>query len=182
MRFEHIGYEIGTGKSSSAIESYNFHKAAAVLAEYGFDCVRMTDDWEGADFVAYHKNAGVALPVQLKTCLVIDKRYEPFRELYMCFPLDGTDSAWYLVKHADLVAIVKQHAPDWFAKYEVSGGFWHHTGKYGRVREMQMSVLGELESFAYRPLYRDLGYREARDFKLRRGLEYAKVERTEIRP
>ena len=179
MKFEHIGYE--TGKSSSAIESYNFHKAAAVLAEYGFDCVRMSDDWEGADFVAYHKNAGVVLPVQLKTCLVIDKRYEPFRELYMCFPLDGTDGAWYLVRHSDLADIVKEHAKDWFAKYEENGGFWHHTGRYGRDKAGQRAVLDALEQFAYRPRYRDLGYREARDLRLRKGLEYAKVEQTEIR-
>ncbi len=129
MEFEHIGYEIGTGKSSSAIETYNFHKAAAVLAEYGFECVRLTDDWEGADFVAYHKTAGRALSVQLKTCLVIDKRYTPFKELYMCFPLDGTDGTWYLVKHADLVAIVEEYAPDWFYKYRMEGGFFSLHGK-----------------------------------------------------
>lgn len=181
MEFEHIGYEIGTGRSSSAIESYNFHKAAAVLAEYGFDCVRLTDDWEGADFVAYHKTAGRALSVQLKTCLVIDKRYEPLGELYMCFPLDGTDGTWYLVKHAELVDIVENYAPDWFAKYRAGGGFWHHTGRYGRTGPMQRAVLDALEPFAYRPVYRDLGYREARDFKLRKSLEYAKVEKTEIR-
>ena len=181
MEFEHIGYEIGTGKSSSAIETYNFHKAAAVLAEYGFECVRLTDDWEGADFVAYHKTASRALSVQLKTCLVIDKRYMPFKELYMCFPLDGTDGTWYLVKHADLVAIVEEYAPDWFYKYRMEGGFFHYTGRYGRTRATQRLVLDALERFAYRPLYRDLGYREARDFKLRKSLEYAKVEKTEIR-
>lgn len=181
MRFEHIIYEVDTGKSSSAIESYNFHKAAAVLAEYGFDCVRLTDDWEGADFVAYHKTAGRVLSVQLKTCLVIDKRYEPFGDLYMCFPLDGTDGAWYLIKHLDLVSIVENHAPDWFKKYRLTGGFWHYTGRYGQARENQTSVLDALEGFAYRPRYRDLGYREARNFKLRKGLEYAKVVKTEIR-
>ena len=180
MEFEHIGYEIGTGKSSSAIESYNFHKAAAVLAEYGFDCVRLTDDWEGADFVAYHKAAGRALSVQLKSCLVIDKRYTPFKGLYMCFPLDGTDSTWYLVKHADLITIVKKYAPDWFSKYQARGGFYHYTGKYGQTRATQRLVLDALESFAYRPLYRDLGFREARDLKVRKGLEYAKVDKTEI--
>ena len=42
-------------------------------------------------------------------------------------------------------------------------------------------MLDALERFAYRPLYRDLGYREARDLKLRKSLEYAKVEKTEIR-
>ena len=39
MAFDRINYEEGTGKSSKQIESYNFHKAAAVLVEYGFDCI-----------------------------------------------------------------------------------------------------------------------------------------------
>ena len=47
MRFSHISYEKTTGAHSKRIESYNFHKAAAVLAEYGFDCVRLADDWKG---------------------------------------------------------------------------------------------------------------------------------------
>ncbi len=36
-------------------ENYNFHKAACVLAEYGYNCIRLSDDWEGADFLVYHK-------------------------------------------------------------------------------------------------------------------------------
>ena len=39
MEFKRLSYTDGTGKVSKAIESYNFHKAAGVLAEYGFDCI-----------------------------------------------------------------------------------------------------------------------------------------------
>ena len=173
MEFQHIGYEKGTGAVSKEIETYNFHKAAGVLAEYGFDCIRLSNDWKGADFLAHHNSKGKTLQVQLKTCLVIDKDYAD--DLYMCFPLDGTDGTWYLVKHSELVDIVKKHADDWFAKYEAKGGFWHWTAKYRRGR----SVLEALEQFAYRPWYRDLGYKEARIFK-KKGLEYAKVEKTKI--
>ena len=28
-------------------ENYNFHKVSAVLAEYGFNCIKLSDDWEG---------------------------------------------------------------------------------------------------------------------------------------
>ena len=45
VEFEHITYDEKTGKNSKPIETYNFHKAAAVLAEYGFDCIRLSDDW-----------------------------------------------------------------------------------------------------------------------------------------
>lgn len=179
MEFQHIGYEQGTGAVAKEIETYNFHKAAAVLAEYGFDCIRLSNDWKGADFLAHRNSTGETLQVQLKTCLVIGKDYAD--DLYMCFPLDGTDSTWYLIKHGELVDIMKQHAPDWFARYQARGGFFHYTGKYGRKKARQRSVLDALERFAYRPLYRDLGYREARDFKKRHGLEYSKVEKTEIR-
>lgn len=178
MEFQHIGYEKGTGTVSKEIETYNFHKAAAVLAEYGFDCIRLSNDWKGADFLAHHNSTGKTLQVQLKTCLVIDKRYAD--DLYMCFPLDGTDSTWYLVKHADLVAIVKKYARHWFDQYQARGGFYSYTGRYGQTRATQRRVLDALERFAYRPFYRDLGYREARDFKKRKGLEYAKVEKTKI--
>ena len=179
MEFQHIGYEKGAGAVSKEIETYNFHKAAAVLAEYGFDCIRLSNDWKGADFLAHHNSTGKTLQVQLKTCLVIDKRYAD--DLYMCFPLDGTDSTWYLVEHGKLVDIVMQNACNWFAKYEENRGFWHYTGKYGHNKAEQRSVLEALEQFAYRPWYRDLGYREARDLKWKKGLEYAKVKKTEIR-
>ena len=88
MKFKHINYEGGTGKRSKEVETYNYHKAAAVLAEYGFDCIRLADDWQGADFLAHHKRANQILKVQLKSCLVIDKKYKHEEELYMCFPLD----------------------------------------------------------------------------------------------
>ena len=178
MEFKHLSYEIGTGTASKIVETYNFHKAAAVLAEYGLDCIRLSDDWMGADFLAHHKTTGKTIPVQLKTGLVIDQRYED--DLYMCFPLDGTEGTWYLVRHGELVDIIKRHAPDWFEKYKRTKDFWHHTGKYGHAKNTQLDVLIALEQFAYRPLYRDLGYREARRLKRDKHLAFAKVEPREI--
>ena len=35
-------------------ENYNFQKVAGELADYGFNCLRLTDDWQGADFIACH--------------------------------------------------------------------------------------------------------------------------------
>ena len=37
-------------------EAYNFQKAASVLADYGFNCIKLADDWQGADFLAYHND------------------------------------------------------------------------------------------------------------------------------
>jgi len=35
-------------------ENYNYHKIASALAEYGYDCMRLNNDWEGADFIGLH--------------------------------------------------------------------------------------------------------------------------------
>jgi hypothetical protein len=51
--------------SSKAQENYNFHKVAAVLADYGYNSVRLTDDVQGADFLAVHIDGSI-LKVQLK--------------------------------------------------------------------------------------------------------------------
>lgn len=37
-------------------EIYNFQKLAGILADYGFNCIKLSDDWNGADFLAYHKD------------------------------------------------------------------------------------------------------------------------------
>ena len=31
-------------------EIYNFQKLAAILADYGFNCIKMSDDWQGRRF------------------------------------------------------------------------------------------------------------------------------------
>ena len=38
--------------NSKQKENYNFHKVAAALAEYGYNSMRLNDDWQGADFIA----------------------------------------------------------------------------------------------------------------------------------
>jgi hypothetical protein len=47
-------------------EIYNLQKVAAILADYGFNCIKLADDWQGADFLAYHKDGDQILKVQLK--------------------------------------------------------------------------------------------------------------------
>lgn len=56
-------------------ENYNFQKIAARLADYGFNCLRLSDDWHGADFIACHLDGVTFLKVQLKGRLAIDKKY-----------------------------------------------------------------------------------------------------------
>ena len=163
MRFEYVSFEYGTGRYSKQIETYNFHKAAAVLAEYGFDCIRLSDDWAGADFLAYHKDTGRTLPVQLKSSLVIDKKFLPYEDLYICFPLDKTGGNWYLLKHRTLEEIARLHNPYWFTttRWNDKGLIWSWTGT--------KEVRAALEPYAYRSSFGSLGYREVRARKKQAG-------------
>ncbi len=157
MEFQHIEYGKGSGEKSKQMETYNFHKASAVLAEYGFDCIRLSNDWQGTDFLAHHPDTGKTLKVQLKTGLVIDKKYKHRPDLYMCFTLDRTGATWYLVKHQRLMEIVKEHSPEKFdlKSWENKGIYWTWTAST-EVREA-------LEEFAYRSCMGDFGFRECRN-------------------
>jgi hypothetical protein len=56
-------------------EVFNFQNVAGLLAEYGFNCIKRADDWQGADFLAYHKDGQNTLKVQLKSRVWIAKKY-----------------------------------------------------------------------------------------------------------
>lgn len=43
---------IYTELNSKQKENYNFHKVASALADYGYNSMRLNDDWQGADFIA----------------------------------------------------------------------------------------------------------------------------------
>lgn len=85
-------------------ENYNFHKASSILAEFGFTTLRLTDDWNGADFIALHVN-GDALKVQLKARLSFHRKYLG-REIWMCFPADDGRSV-YLFPHDGMLESIK---------------------------------------------------------------------------
>jgi len=49
--FQNVNYKDLNARQK---EDHNFQKVAARLADYGFNCLRLTDDWQGADFIACH--------------------------------------------------------------------------------------------------------------------------------
>lgn len=160
MKFERIDYSYkgrtgrnSKGRDDKQVESYNFHKAASVLVEYGFDCVRIPNDWRGADILAYHSETGQTLEVQLKTCLVIAKKYLPYEGLYMCFPLDGTGN-WYLIKHSCLMEIVRKKT-NW-----LDSNKWKKEKEYFSYKGNE-ALREALKDFAYESKQNHLGFREA---------------------
>ena len=61
LTLRRVVYQELTGKQK---EIYNYQKVAAKLADYGFNCIKLDDDWMGADFLAYHKDGSLTLRVQ----------------------------------------------------------------------------------------------------------------------
>lgn len=83
-------------------ENFNFHKVAARLADYGFHSLRLTDDWQGADFIACHIDGQTFLKVQLKPRLFLDKKYVG-KDIHIAFLL-GEDC--FLYPHDELLGLV----------------------------------------------------------------------------
>ena len=54
-------------------ENFNFQKVASTLADYGFNCIRLSDDWQGADFIACHIDGNTFVKIQLKGALTFEK-------------------------------------------------------------------------------------------------------------
>ena len=99
MKFRRIDYRSLNGKQK---EVYNFQKVAAILADYGFNCIKLADDWKGADFLAYHKDGNETLKVQLKGRMTIQEKYRG-QGLWMLFPAYG---GWCLIEHDRLMRFV----------------------------------------------------------------------------
>lgn len=102
MQLKQIDYSELNAKQK---ESYNFQKVSAVLADYGFNTIRLSDDWKGADFIAQHVDGEQFLKVQLKGRLTVDKKYIG-KHLYICF---REDSKWYLYPHDDFLEWLKSN-------------------------------------------------------------------------
>jgi hypothetical protein len=110
-----------TKLNSKQKEIYNFQKIAGKLADFGFNCIKLADDWQGADFLAYHKDGKETLLVQLKSRITIDKKYLN-KGLYMAFPVHGN---WYLILHDELVEKVDRNTNWLNAKSWVNKGLYH---------------------------------------------------------
>ena len=97
-------------------ENYNFQKAAAILADYGFNCMRLSDDWKGADFLAVHIDGETTLRVQLKSRVSINEKYLG-KDLWMMFPAGDN---WFLIPHDKLVRKLGKTGYGW-GKYSRKG-------------------------------------------------------------
>lgn len=121
MNLHRINYEELNGKQK---EIYNFQKVSAELADYGFNCIKLADDWQGADFLAYHKDGKDTLKVQLKGRLTISKKYID-KEIFMAFPFGRH---WYLISHESLVGEIRKNTK-W-----LETDSWINGGEYSSAK------------------------------------------------
>lgn len=95
MKLEKISYRDLNARQK---ENFNYQKLSAVLADYGFVTMRLSDDWQGADLIAQHVSGDV-LRVQLKGRLALSKKYQG-KDLFIAFA-DG--DTWYLFPHDEVM-------------------------------------------------------------------------------
>jgi len=100
MKFEKIDYTLLNSRQK---ENYNFHKVASALAEYGYDSMRLNNDWEGADFIAVNKDE--MIKVQLKGRFTVAKKYLN-KDLYIAFIEDGQVKIY---PHDEVVSLLTEN-------------------------------------------------------------------------
>jgi hypothetical protein len=123
-------------------ELFNFQKISATLADYGYNCIKLADDWQVADFLAYHVNGQTTLKVQLKSRLTIQKKYCD-KDIWMAFPHKET---WYLIKHDSLVEKTGEHT-DW-----LESPSWQQHGAYSST-SINPGLLKSLAENRLGPVY-----------------------------
>jgi hypothetical protein len=112
-------------------ENFNYQKFSAVLADFGFVTMRLSDDWQGADFVALHVS-GEVLKVQLKGRVWFDKKYVD-KGLFIAFPYEKD---WYLYPHDELLAIASTEMTFSKTKYWNEKGVRHVKRLTKQLRRM----------------------------------------------
>lgn len=103
--------------NAKAKEMYNFHKVSARLADYGFTCMWLSNDWQGADFIAVHLDGVTDLKVQLKGRMTFSKSYQG-KGIYICF---RSGEKVYLYPHDEVLKVVEPRISD---KKWTSEGLW----------------------------------------------------------
>jgi len=104
--------------NSKQKENFNFHKVASILANYGFNSMRLNDDWQGADFISIHISNGEIIKVQLKGRFTLDKKYID-KDLYIAF-IENEEIKIYW--HDDAIAIMPENIK--------TSNSWKNTGLY----------------------------------------------------
>jgi len=143
IRFVKIEYGKLTAKQK---ELFNFQKIAATLADFGYNSIKLADDWQGADFLAYHLNGKTTLKVQLKSRVTINKKKYGGKDIWIAFP---HKKEWYLIEHDKLVDKVGEHTT-W-----LDNSSWKDREGYSSI-SINPELLASLDENKLGPVYGSL--------------------------
>ena len=115
---------IYTELNSKQKENYNFHKVASALADYGYNSMRLNDDWQGADFIAVKGDD--MLKIQLKGRFTIDKKYIR-KDIFISFLEEGKVKIY---NHDDALKLIPENVKISKSWSEVGSYSWGKTPKY----------------------------------------------------
>ena len=136
LLFSRINYENLNARQK---ENFNFQKVSGVLAEYGFVALRLTDDWEDADFIAQNIDGETFIKVQLKARLTFDKKYIG-KSLYITFP---EREEWYLYPHDEVLYRISD------LNQLINSDAWERSGlrHYRRIPNYCKELLSEYQIY-----------------------------------
>ena len=120
MIFDKIDYDSLNSKQK---ENFNYHKVASALADYGYDSMRLNNDWEGADFIAVKGDE--MIKVQLKGRFTVDKKYIG-KDIFIAFIEDNIVKIY---KHDDVVEMLPKNILDSISWSEKGAYSWGQTPK-----------------------------------------------------
>ena len=115
---ERIHYSDLNAKQKKA---YNFQNLSGILADYGFMTIRLSDDWQGADFIAQHIDGTRFFKVQLKGRLYFSRIYEN-KEIFIAFP---SMEAWYLYPDDEALALILENTTVGSTRAWQENGLYH---------------------------------------------------------
>ena len=121
MQLNRVNYNELNAKQK---ENYNFHKVAAALAEYGYNSMRLNDDWQGADFIAVKGDD--MLKIQLKGRFTVEKKYID-KEIYISFI---ENSKIKIYKHDEAVNLLPEKTKNTESWAKRGGYSWGKTPEY----------------------------------------------------
>ncbi len=119
MVFNKIEYNQLNSKQK---ENYNFHKVASALAEYGYNSMRLNDDWQGADFISVHVDGDQMIKVQLKGRFSVAKKYIG-KSIFIAF-LENDEVKFY--EHDQAIKILKDNI--------INSKSWKEYGTYTWIK------------------------------------------------
>jgi|SaaInlStandDraft_1057018.scaffolds.fasta_scaffold01648_5 hypothetical protein len=105
-------------------ENYNFHKVTSALADYGYNSMRLSDDWQGADFIAI--SGDDMIKVQLKGRITIDKKYIG-KNIYVAFIENETIKIY---KHDDALKAIPENVKISKSWSEIGNYSWGKSPAY----------------------------------------------------